>query len=121
MFSARVGDIATMAKHLYKIIFHNQDKVYEIFAERFAESDIFGFIEVDSIVFGDASSLVVDPSEERLRNEFGEVKRFFVPVHSIIRIDEVAKEGSAKIKDVKNSPATITPFPYNSRKRPESS
>lgn len=111
--------MATMAKHLYKVIFHNQDKVYEIYAERFSESDIFGFIEVDSIVFGESTSVVVDPSEERLKNEFSEVKRFFVPVHSIIRIDEVAKQGAAKIKDIKNSPATVTPFPYVSKNRPE--
>ena len=109
-----------MAKHVYKVIFHNQDKVYEIYAERFSESDIFGFIEVDSIVFGETSSVVVDPSEERLKNEFNDVRRFYVPVHSIIRIDEVAKQGAAKIKDVNNSPAIVTPFPF-SKKRPESS
>ena len=110
-----------MAKHLYKIIFHNQDNVYEIYAEKFSESELFGFIEVESIIFGEASSVVVDPSEERLKNEFGEVKRFFVPVHSIIRIDEVAKQGVAKIKDVKNSPTKVTPFPYISKNRPVSS
>jgi hypothetical protein len=31
----------------------------------------------------------VDPSEERLRHEFEGVQRFHVPLHSVIRIDEV--------------------------------
>lgn len=111
-----------IAKHLYKVIFHNQDKVYEIYAERFSESDVFGFIEIESIVFGETYSVVVDPNEERLKKEFCDVKRFFVPVHSIIRIDEVAKQGISKVQDIKTAPTTtITPFPYASKNRPESS
>ena len=45
----------------------------------------------------EASTLVVDPSEERLKQEFGSVNRTYIPLHAIVRIDEVEKEGSNKI------------------------
>lgn len=84
---------------LYKVIFFNQDKVYEVFARQIFQSDLYGFIEVEEIVFGERSQLLVDPSEEKLKTEFESVTRSYIPMHSIIRIDEVEKEGVAKISD----------------------
>ena len=45
----------------------------------------------------ETSRLVVDPSEERLQREFEGVRRTFIPIHSVVRIDEVQKQGTAKI------------------------
>lgn len=84
---------------LYKVIFYNQDKVYEVFARQIFQSDLYGFIEVEEIVFGERSQLLVDPSEEKLKIEFDSVTRSYIPMHSIVRIDEVEKEGVAKILD----------------------
>ncbi len=84
-------------KTIYKIIFINQGKVYEVYAKELIQSDLHGFIEAKGFVFGEKSSLVIDPSEERLKNEFKEVNRTYIPMHSVIRIDEVKKEGTAKI------------------------
>ena len=36
--------------------------------------------------------MIVDPSEEKLKNEFSSVKRSYIPMHSLVRIDEVEKE-----------------------------
>ncbi len=85
--------------------------MYEIYAKHISQSNIFGFIEIEELVFGKAGSVVVDPSEERLRNEFSDVKRFYVPLHSVLRIDEVEKRGVAKIVDTKETSGTVTPFP----------
>ena len=81
----------------YKITYFNQNSVYEIYSKEVYQSDMYGFIVVEDLVFGENTSLVVDPSEEKLKTEFQNVKRFFVPAHNIIRIDEVDKEGIAKI------------------------
>jgi hypothetical protein len=43
---------------------------------------------------------VVDPSEEHLKAEFTGVARTYLPMHAIIRIDEVEKEGHGKITAV---------------------
>ncbi|MGD8886590.1 MAG: DUF1820 family protein, partial [Gammaproteobacteria bacterium] len=82
---------------IYKVIFVNQGKVYEIYAKEVSQSEMFGFIEIGGFVFGEKSAVVIDPTEEKLKSEFQEVKRTYVPMHSVIRIDEVKQEGVAKI------------------------
>ncbi len=84
------------SKRLYKVIFNNQGKVYEIFARTIAQGNLFGFVEVEDLVFGEKSTVIVDPGEDALKTEFENTKRFYVPMHSIIRIDEVEKNSSTK-------------------------
>lgn len=79
------------SKPVYKVIFINQGQVYEIFACAIYQSEMYGFIEVEEFVFGERTQVVVDPSEEKLKNEFAGVKRSYIPMHAIIRIDEVEK------------------------------
>ncbi|RVU84814.1 DUF1820 family protein [Leucothrix sargassi] len=88
---------------LYKISFINRDKVYDIFAKQVYESDLYGFLAVEEIVFGNASEIVIDPSEEKLKAEFEGVKRSFIPLHSVVRIDEVKERGTCKITDYEES------------------
>jgi hypothetical protein len=99
---------------LYKISYYNQDKVYELYAKQIYESDLYGFLTIEEIVFGSQSELVIDPSEEKLKTEFESVKRSFVPMHSVIRIDEVKEQGMCKIKDNK-SKGNIASFPSSNR------
>ncbi len=82
---------------LYRISFHNQGKVYEIYAKGVSHGGMPGFVEVERLVFGEKSTLVVDTSEEKLKTEFEGVERFYVPLHCVIRIDEVTKAGPARI------------------------
>jgi len=86
-------------KNIFKVSFYNQGKVYEIYAKSVYQSDLYGFITIEELAFNERSSVVVDPGEEKLKTEFEQVKRFFVPMHSIIRIDEVDKQGTAKISE----------------------
>lgn len=92
---------------IYKISFLNKGKVYEVFAKQVYSSDLFGFIEIEDFIFGERSKVVVDPGEEKLKAEFQDVKRSFIPMQAIIRIDEVEKEGISKIESGDN----ISPFP----------
>lgn len=85
------------SKQLFRVVFTNQGKVYEVYARKVGEASMLGFIAVEGLVFGERSSVVVDTTEERLRTEFEGVKRFHVPMHSVIRIDEVEKQGTARI------------------------
>ncbi|MGD7035910.1 DUF1820 family protein [Methylotuvimicrobium buryatense] len=84
-------------KLIYKVVFVNQDQVYEIYAKNVYQGDLYGFIVVEDFVFGEKSAIVIDPAEERLRVEFEGVNRSFIPMHEIIRIDQVKKRGEAKI------------------------
>ena len=83
-------------KKLYRVSFFNQGKVFEIYAKNVITSNLFGFIELDSLVFGEKSSVILDPSEESLRNEFENTKRTFLPLHNVIRIDEMKSKNNLK-------------------------
>lgn len=98
-------------KRIYKVVFHNQGKVYELHASHVGQGDLYGFIEVGDMLFGERSAVLVDPGEERLKSEFSGVKRTFIPLHSVIRIDEVQKEGVNKVVSAKESGGNVTPFP----------
>lgn len=94
---------------IYKIIFVNQGQVYEVYARYVYQSDLMGFIEIEEFVFGEKSQVIVDPAEEKLKTEFSEVKRSFIPLHAVVRIDEVEKEGVCKISDARGSNVMVFP------------
>jgi hypothetical protein len=95
-------------KSLFKIAFMSQGQVYEIYARQVSHGALFGFVEVEELVFGERTTVVVDPSEEKIKSEFEDVKRTYLPMHSIIRIDEVEKQGTSKISKIEGN---VTPFP----------
>jgi hypothetical protein len=98
------------AEPIYRVVFLNQAEIYEIYVKNIYQSELYGFIEIEGFLFGERSQLVVDPSEERLKTQFTEVTRSYIPMHAIIRIDEVEKEGVGKIIEVKGD-SKVTPFP----------
>jgi hypothetical protein len=98
-------------QHIYKILFHNQGQIYEVYARAIYQSDLYGFIEVEDYIFGDKTKVVIDPGQDRLRTEFDGVQRSFIPMHAVIRIDEVEKEGVAKISDGKGTNIAHFPMP----------
>ena len=106
------------AKPIYKVIFYNQSHVYELYARAIYQSEMYGFIEVEEFVFGEKSQMIVDPGEEKLKAEFSSVARSFIPLQAIIRIDEVDKEGIAKITstdgNIKQFPSGNFTIPPNS-------
>ncbi len=97
----------------YRIIFHNQGKVYELYSHAVRQGDLFGFIEIGDIIFGERSAVLIDPSEERLKTEFGGVSRTCIPMHAVIRIDQVDKQGVNKIVTAEEAKGqgNVTPFP----------
>lgn len=61
--------------------------------------------------------LVVDPTEERLREEFGNTKVLHLPMQSIVRIEEVEKKGQSVIRDATTGDKVVTPFPLPTKPR----
>jgi hypothetical protein len=98
-------------KHIYKIAFANQGKVYEIFAKSVSQGNLFGFVEVEGLLFGEKTTVVVDPSEEALQREFAGVERTYIPLHAIVRIDEVEKRGTSKIHPISEAAPKVTSLP----------
>ena len=98
------------SQRLYRGTFLNQGQVYEIYARSVSQGGLLGFVEIEKLVFGEKTSIVVDPSEEKLKTEFAGVVRTYLPMHAVIRIDEVEKEGTARIVGAGDS-GKIMPFP----------
>lgn len=101
-------------KPVYRIQFHQQGHLYEIYARKISQGALYAFVEVEEILFGERSQVVLDPSEERLKAEFAGVRRTYLPLHAVVRIDEVDKQGVNKIVidgDKTGGGAKITPFP----------
>ncbi len=100
-----------MARKLYRVRFVNEDKIYEIYAKHVYQGNMYGFVVVEDVVFNESGSVVVDPSEERLKTEFEGVRQSYIPMHAIMRIDQVEKQGTAKISGaegkVANFPSSI--------------
>jgi hypothetical protein len=107
-------------KRLYRIQFYSHGKVYQLYARRVGQGELHGFVDVEGLVFDDQSSLVIDPSEERLKAEFEGVNVIHVPLHAVIRIDEVEKQGSAKILDIPvPDSSNVIPYPFGPPGKPK--
>ena len=104
-----VGSMAS--SHIFKIMFVNQGKVYEVYARKVGQGRLFGFIEIEELVFGQRSTVVLDPGEERIKSEFAGVKVTMLPMHSILRIDEVKKQGVSKVSDFEGT--NVSAFPMS--------
>lgn len=99
------------SKRIFKVLFLNQGKIYEIYARSVSQGELFGFLAVEELVFGERSSVVVDPAEERIRSEFAGVRRSYIPLHSVLRVDEVEQQGVSKISAAEGSNVAQFPLP----------
>jgi len=93
---------------IYRVTFLNQGKVYEIYARSVSQGGLLGFVEIEQLIFGERTKLVIDSSEEQLKSEFEGVKRTYLPMHSVLRIDEVDKAGRGRIM---SGDGKVTAFP----------
>lgn len=106
-----------MKNKLYKVTFLNHNKVYDLYARQVAASGLWGFTEVGELVFDVHDGLVIDPTEERLRDEFGSTRVLHLPMQSIIRIEEVERKGQSAIRDAATGEKVVTPFPLPAKPR----
>ena len=95
---------------LFRVAFLNHGKVYELFCTDVCTSDLLGFVEVSGLQFEEKDSLVIDPTEEKMREEFDGVEILHLPMHSVLRVEQVRKKGQAVIRD-RESGEKVTPFP----------
>ena len=104
-------------ERLYKIVFFNAGKIYELYARKVNSGALWGFTEVSDLVFDARDGLVVDPTEERLRDEFANTRTLHLPMQAIVRIEEVDRKGQTAIRDAATGETVVTPFPLPARPR----
>lgn len=89
--------MAETSDRIYRVVFFNQGQVWEVYAHSVGTGALPGFVEVADLAFGERSQVVIDPTEEKLRAELKGVRRFHVPMHAVVRVDEVERAGSGRI------------------------
>jgi len=98
-------------KQVYRVTFRNDTELYEVYCQRVGQSELFGFIELQGFLFGERSSVVVDPSEEKLKHEFAGVERTLVPIHAVVRVDTVDKGGAGKVHSIAPKGGKVATLP----------
>jgi len=107
---------------IYRISFYNQGDIYELHAHEVHQDNLYAFLEIEGIIFGERSAIVVDPAEEKLKSEFAGVNRTYIPMQAVIRIDEVEREGSNRIIPADSHNGKVMPFPVpqpGNRRQPD--
>lgn len=73
----------------YRIQFYDSKKeIMTFFAKKVNPSSFIGLIEVSEILFMD-SEIIINPDDEKVRKEFSGVSSTYLPLNTILRIDEV--------------------------------
>jgi hypothetical protein len=91
---------------IYRIIYIDQEERREIYAQFISEETLVGFIEADNLL---------DPQKGYSNNFVKESRsgRCYIPLHNIVRIDEVILKTSQDAKD------NISQFPHAFKKSVE--
>jgi len=106
-----------MKNTLYRVTFLSHGKVYTLYAKDVDSGRLWGFIEVSGLLFDVHEGLVVDPTEERLREEFGHTRTLHLPIQTVMRVEEVEKKGQSAIRDADSWERVVTPFPLPAKPR----
>ena len=97
-------------EELLRSAFLNHGKVSELLCTGVCSRGLWGFVEVSGLDFGATNALVVDPTEERMRDEFDGVEVLHLPLHSVLRVEQVKNKGQAVIRERKSG-EKVTPVP----------
>ena len=108
--------VAMSASKVFRVLFYQQNELFEVYVRDVFQSDVLGFVTLETFLFGNRTRVLVDPAEDRLRTMFDGVKSTLVPVSAVVRIDEVTREGQSKIVPLKGE--KVTPFPSGKPGRP---
>jgi hypothetical protein len=85
-------------KTIYKVQFIDENKKNKtIYAHKVNPSSFLGLIEISGIAFLGTSDILINPDDEKIRKEFKDVERTFLPINTIIRIDEVILENETPV------------------------
>jgi hypothetical protein len=101
---------------LYRVVFTQEDKIYEVYAQSLSEESLMGFIEIEEFVLdAESTSPTQESTEDYLKSEFAGVKRSYIPMHMILRIDEMEVQG-VKVEKNPSNQDNIHQFPSKHKK-----
>ncbi len=76
---------------VYKVHFKWKEKEIYLTARSLDMTHPY-FVSIKDLIFPDNKKLIIDPTEDEVRNRFGEVEHIMIPFQSINFIEEYADE-----------------------------
>jgi len=98
-----------MTDPLYKVKFVQQDAVVELVAKYISEESLMGFIEIEDIVFSGSGE--AHCTDDKYRHEFAGLNRCYLPLHTLLRIDELSSSTDVLIGEVEAKKDNVRRFP----------
>ena len=96
-------------KTVYRVVFTQDETVYELYARSVSEESLMGFIEVEDFVH--PAKVLGDELSEPMPPLFIGVKRTYIPVHMLLRIDEMTSPDGQKGRKKDSSAGNVRSFP----------
>ena len=96
---------------VFRVVYQVQGQKKILYARYISEESLMGFIEAEALLTAaDKKDLPESLDIENLNAEFESVARTYLPMHAIIRIDELIKENEA-MKSTENTSCNVSHFP----------
>lgn len=76
---------------IYKVHFKWKEKEIALTARNLDMTHPY-FVSIKDLVFSDKNKLIIDPTEDEVRNRFGEVEHIMIPFQSVVFIEEFSDE-----------------------------
>ena len=103
-----------MGQLLYRVLFKQDDKIYETYAQYVSDESLVGFVEIEEFIFTDlplTQSTFEREDSDVLEKIFSGVKRCYIPVHLVLRIDEVSQ--IEVLNAGRGEHSNVKPFPVS--------
>ena len=95
---------------VYRVLYHQQTVPFELYARSVSESEMFGFVELEELVFETAAT---EPAQEKVKQEFDAVKRTYIPLTNVIRIDAIERDDEMNWQGKRPNVGNVTVFPVS--------
>lgn len=84
---------------IYRVTFSQGEQICQLYSRFVLEESLIGFIELDELIFDEQKYLDVEQGDSissEMKQQFQGVERTYIPVNSILRIDELLRKDVRK-------------------------
>ena len=82
---------------LYKVYFKWKDKEIQLNAKKLDLTHPY-FVSIKDLIFEDDLKLIINPSDDDIRKDFGDADHLMIPFQSVILIEEIIQKEKDKSK-----------------------
>jgi len=81
---------------LYKVHFKWKDKEINLCAKQLDLTHPY-FVSIKDLIFEDTVKLIINPSDDDIKKDFGHADHLMIPFQSVVLIEEIIHEEKSKV------------------------